>query len=66
MPWPRRLRLAGADIEATCSRASMLAIREFLENQRRRSRSRRGAEDYSLKITSRHFRQATSEISKAP
>jgi transitional endoplasmic reticulum ATPase len=60
--------LVGADIEAICRRASMLAIREFLESQRK-AKPKLGemTEDYSgFKITSRHFRQATDEVSKTP
>jgi transitional endoplasmic reticulum ATPase len=59
--------LVGADIEAICRRASMLAIREFLESQQKaKSKSAEAAEHYSrFKITSRHFRQATADVSKA-
>jgi transitional endoplasmic reticulum ATPase len=60
--------LVGADIEAICRRASMLAIREFLESQRKaKSKPGEATEDYTgFKVTSRHFRQATAEVSKAP
>jgi transitional endoplasmic reticulum ATPase len=60
--------LVGADIEAICRRASMLAIREFLDSQRRaKSKTGEAIEDYrSFKVTSRHFRQATAEVLKAP
>jgi transitional endoplasmic reticulum ATPase len=60
--------LVGADIEAICRRASMLAIREFLESQRKaKSKPGEATEDYSgFKVTSRHFRQATVEVSKTP
>ncbi len=60
--------LVGADIEAICRRASMLAIREFLESQRKaKSKPAEAAGDYSgFKITSRHLRQATVEVSRTP
>jgi transitional endoplasmic reticulum ATPase len=60
--------LVGADIEAICRRASMLAIREFLDSQRRaKSKAGEATEDYRrFKVTSRHFRQATAEVFKAP
>jgi transitional endoplasmic reticulum ATPase len=60
--------LVGADIEAICRQASMLAIREFLESQRKaKPKPGEATEDYSgFKVTSRHFRQATVEVSKTP
>jgi len=60
--------LVGADIEAICRRASMLAIRDFLESQRKaKPKPGEATEDYSgFKVTSRHFRQATVEVSKTP
>ena len=59
--------LVGADIEAICRRASMLAIREFLESQRKaKSKAEEATEDYrGFKVTTRHFRQATAEVLKA-
>jgi transitional endoplasmic reticulum ATPase len=57
--------LVGADIEAICRRASMLAIREFLDSQRKAKSE--SAEDYSrFKITHRRFRQAMAEVLKPP
>jgi len=48
--------LVGADIEGICRKASMLAIREFLE-------SHGNAEDYSqFQISMKHFQQALEEI----
>ncbi|MBL7213946.1 MAG: CDC48 family AAA ATPase [Desulfobacteraceae bacterium] len=47
--------LVGSDIESVCRKASMMAIREFIES---------GKEDYSdFKISSGHFQQALSVIS---
>ena len=45
--------LVGSDIESICRKASMMAIREFIES---------GQEDYSnFKISDRHFREALKE-----
>ncbi len=59
--------LVGADIEAICRQASMLAIREFLDSrQKAKSGSGEAEGNYSrFKITGRHFRQATAEVSRA-
>jgi len=46
--------LTGADIENVCKKASMLAIREFVE-----SKSNPAIEDYKkFKITNKHFKGA--------
>ena len=45
--------LVGSDIESICRKASMLAIREFIES---------GQEDYSnFKISNRHFKETLKE-----
>ena len=44
----------GADIEFVCRKASMLAIREYIENQKSKSINH-GAE---VKISKRHFQEA--------
>ncbi|MFQ5841327.1 MAG: CDC48 family AAA ATPase [Thermodesulfobacteriota bacterium] len=50
--------LAGSDIESICRQASMLAIREFLSQQKDKK-----SEDYSkFKIGSTHFRQAVEMV----
>ena len=51
--------LVGADIEGICRRASMLAIREFIQ-------SHGGKEDFGdFAVADRHFRQATEEVTRA-
>ena len=53
-------RLVGADIEAVCRTAGMVAVREFLEKHA-------DSDDYSgFKIAARHFEQAMMEVSAAP
>jgi transitional endoplasmic reticulum ATPase len=53
-------RLVGADIEAICRAAGMVAVREFLERHA-------DSDDYSgFKIAARHFEQAMTEVSAAP
>ena len=48
--------LVGSDIESICRKASMAAIREFIENK---------GQDYSsFKISGRHFQQALAEINR--
>ena len=52
--------LVGSDIEAICRKASMLAIREFIEKQKGKKEG-----DYSqFKIGARHFAQAMESITK--
>ena len=52
--------LVGSDIEAICRKASMLAIREFIEKQKGKKEG-----DYSqFKIGARHFAQAMESIKK--
>ena len=47
--------LVGSDIESVCRKASMMAIREFIES---------GKEDYSdFKISDKHFQKALSGVS---
>jgi transitional endoplasmic reticulum ATPase len=47
--------LVGSDIESICRKASMIAIREFIES---------GQEDYpNFKISNRHFKEALSVVS---
>ena len=47
--------LVGSDIESVCRKASMMAIREFIES---------GKEDYSdFKISGKHFKKALSGVS---
>jgi transitional endoplasmic reticulum ATPase len=49
--------LAGAEIESICRKASMLAIREFLESKRGKER-----QDYSdFKISLKHFREVMEQ-----
>ncbi len=46
--------LVGADIESVCRKASMMAIREFIES---------GKEDYSdFTISNGHFQQALQKV----
>jgi len=45
----------GSDIEFICRKASMLAIREYLSNER-------GAKSKEFKISGRHFEEATKAI----
>jgi len=50
--------LVGADIESICRKASMLAIREFLDNQKDKKN-----EDYTkFKIAAKHFEQAVKMV----
>ena len=49
--------MVGADIEAICRRASMLAIREFI-NQGRKDLNK-------FKISTRHFNEALEAMKKA-
>lgn len=50
--------LVGADIESICRKASMLAIREFLDNQKDEKN-----EDYTkFKIAAKHFNQASKMV----
>ncbi|MFQ5987579.1 MAG: CDC48 family AAA ATPase [Dehalococcoidia bacterium] len=52
--------LVGSDIEAICGRASMLAIREFIENAKGKKEG-----DYSqFKIEARHLAEAMKSIKK--
>ena len=58
--------LVGADIEAICRRASMLAIREFLSNHQD-SRLESGKADFSkAEISNKHFEQAIRGLQKQP
>ena len=51
--------LVGSDIESICRKASMLAIREFLDNQKDKSDD----EDYTkFKIAAKHFNQAIKAV----
>jgi len=53
--------LVGADIESICRKASMLAIREFLDNQKDEKN-----EDYTkFRITARHFEQASKMVKES-
>lgn len=56
--------MVGADIEAICRRASMLAIREFL-GKHRTSKSKAKKADFSeAKISNKHFQEAIRESQK--
>jgi len=56
--------LVGADIEAICRRASMLAIREFLDKHKT-FKSESGKADFSrAKISNKHFREAIRGLQK--
>ena len=56
--------LVGADIEAICRRASMLAIREFL-GKHRTSKSEAKKVDFSkAKVSNKHFEEANRELQK--
>ncbi len=56
--------LVGADIEAICRRASMLAIREFL-NKHKTFKSESQKADFSrAKISNKHFKGAIRELHK--
>jgi transitional endoplasmic reticulum ATPase len=44
----------GADIEFVCRKASMLAIREYIENQKSKTKSFTA----DIKISKRHFQEA--------
>jgi len=49
--------LVGADIESICRKASLVAIREFIENK---------GQDYSdFRISGRHFKEALGEVKDA-
>jgi len=53
--------VVGADIESICRKASMLAIREFLDNQKDKKN-----EDYSkFKIAAKHFNQASKMVKES-
>jgi len=56
--------LVGADIEAICRRASMLAIREFL-SKHKTFKSESGKADFSrAKISNKHFKEAIRGLQK--
>ena len=56
--------LVGADIEAICRRASMLAIREFLDKHKT-FKSESGKADFSrAKISNKHFKEAIRGLQK--
>lgn len=58
--------LVGADIEAICRRASMLAIREFL-GKHKSFKSESGKADFSrAKISNKHFKEAIRGLQKQP
>jgi len=58
--------LVGADIEAICRRASMLAIREFL-SKHKTFKSESGKADFSrAKISNKHFKEAIRGLQKQP
>jgi transitional endoplasmic reticulum ATPase len=44
----------GADIEFVCRKASMLAIREYIENQKSKTKASKA----DLRISKRHFQEA--------
>jgi len=53
--------VVGADIESICRKASMLAIREFLDNQKDNN-----DKDYSkFKIAAKHFNQASKMVKES-
>jgi transitional endoplasmic reticulum ATPase len=53
--------LVGADIESICRKASMLAIREFLDNQEDNN-----DKDYTkFKIAAKHFNQASKMVKES-
>jgi len=52
--------MVGSDIEAICRRATMVAIREFIDKHKDAANSKRK----DLKITSKHFEEAFDEIEK--
>lgn len=61
----------GADIESVCRKASMLAIREYIEAQNSKSKSQCEAkrslpvgENLELKITKQHFEEALALVIK--
>ena len=58
--------MVGADIEALCRRASMLAIREFLKQQDTSGHAV-GETDFALcKIEARHFEEAIGTLRRQP
>lgn len=56
--------LVGADIEAICRRASMLAIREFLDKHSTSKPESKKADFSRAKISNRHFEEAIRALAK--
>ncbi len=56
--------LVGADIEAICRRASMLAIREFLGEHKTFNSKSQKADFSGAKISNQHFEEAIRELQK--
>ncbi len=56
--------LVGADIEAICRRASMLAIREFLDKYSTSKPESKKADFSKAKINNRHFKEAIRGLAK--
>jgi len=56
--------LVGADIEAICRRASMLAIREFLDKHSTSKPESKKADFSKAKINNRHFEEAIRGLAK--
>ncbi|MBA7657956.1 ATP-dependent zinc metalloprotease FtsH [subsurface metagenome] len=56
--------LVGSDIEAICRRASMLAIRQFLDKHRTFKSGSQKADLSRAKISNKHFKEAIRELSK--
>jgi transitional endoplasmic reticulum ATPase len=52
---------AGADVEAVCREATMLAIKEFLDNRSNRARPS-GEQNPKLEIRMKHFRESVRKI----
>ena len=56
--------LVGADIEAICRRASMVAIREFLGKHRNLKSEDKKADFSKAKISNKYFKEAIRELQK--
>ncbi len=56
--------LVGADIEAICRRASMLAIREFLDKHKTFKSESKKADFSRAKISNKHFKEAIRGMQK--
>jgi len=56
--------LVGADIEAICRRASMLAIREFLGKHRTFKSETKKVELSQARVSNKHFEEVIRELRK--